>query len=228
MELEAKAVLEILRQKGVTALYHANTVQTACTFLQQGFLMARGVVEERGLVQTPQQSDESDRKHGIWYDVFVDAFDIHQKLRRVNAYGPVLFVLDVELLSRASMASIWITKSNPASWDKKALSNRYFSTIEEFRQQYRKHEPEQQFMLRHSGGLLRLAPHLLKIVVDDPEVRVNEVDTYSQALGAFKASARGGGLGGVVMERRQCKGKCLCKEQYKAMSKKKFNRFFEL
>lgn len=96
MELEAKKVAEILKLRGVTSLYHANTVQTACTFLRNGRLMARGVVEERGLIQTPQASDESDRKFGIWYDIFVDAFDIHETLLRRNAYSPALFVLDLK------------------------------------------------------------------------------------------------------------------------------------
>jgi hypothetical protein len=227
VELEAKRVFEILKQKGVAALYHANTVQTACSFLQQGSLLARGVVEERGLIQTPQASDESDKKHGIWYDIFVDAFDIHRKLAKPNAYGPVLFVLDIELLSEISMPPVWVTKTNPAHWGKDLNLDRYFATIEEFVHGYQKLETKQQFMLRHIGGVLTLAPHLRKMVVDDPGVVVNEINIYDQALGGLKASARAGGLTNLPMERRQCKGRCACRELYKSMSKKHLTRFFE-
>ncbi len=193
MELDATQILDVLKGKDVTVLCHANTLQTACTFLRQGLLMARGVVEDRGLAQTRQKSDGSDKKHGIWYDIFVDAFDIHEKLHRINAYGPVLFVLDVDLLSKPEMPPVWVTKLDPLHWDKGAPSERYFAAIEEFRQHYRKHHAENQFMLRHIGGTMRLAPDLKKIVVDDPGILMGEIDIYSQALGALKASARAGG-----------------------------------
>lgn len=62
MELNARAVQSVLQQKGVDALYHANTVQTACTFLNQGHLLARGVVAAKGLPQTSQQSDKLDKE----------------------------------------------------------------------------------------------------------------------------------------------------------------------
>jgi hypothetical protein len=224
VELETKRVAEILKRKGVTALYHANTVQTACTFLRNGRLMARGVVEERGFVQTPQASDESDRKHGIWYDIFVDTFDIHETLLRINVYGPVLFVLDIESLLKIP-PSVWVTKSNPAHWGKG--SDRYFVSIDEFQDGYRKSDTRRQFMLRHIGGVLRLADHLNKIVLDDPGVTVNETRAYDQALGALKASARVGLLADVAVERRQCKSKCGCAAQYKSMGEKRFSHFFE-
>lgn len=61
MELNASELLTVLKSKGVTELYHANTVQTSCTFLRCGHVMGRGVVEERGLPQTSQQTDDLDK-----------------------------------------------------------------------------------------------------------------------------------------------------------------------
>lgn len=70
MELNANEILEVLNEKGIETLHHANTVRTACTFLHQAHLMSRGIVDERGLAQTPQLTDEVDMKYALWYDVF--------------------------------------------------------------------------------------------------------------------------------------------------------------
>ncbi len=112
MELEATDVLRVLERKGVTALHHANTVQTSCTFLQQGKLMGRGIVAEGGFPQTPQQTDEIDKRYAIWNDIFLDGIDIHERARQRCFYGPVLFVLDLSLLAQDFLSSVWVTKRN--------------------------------------------------------------------------------------------------------------------
>lgn len=48
MEFSSRKILEILRKKGVTNLYHSNTVRTSCSFLSQGKLLARGSIEKLG------------------------------------------------------------------------------------------------------------------------------------------------------------------------------------
>ena len=55
-------IKSILKEKEVKHLYHANTVATACTFLENGGLLSRGYVEDHDLFQTSQMSDEDE----IW------------------------------------------------------------------------------------------------------------------------------------------------------------------
>lgn len=55
------AIKKILVDKEIKHLYHANTVMTACTFLENGGLLSRGYVEENGLRQTSQGSDSKDK-----------------------------------------------------------------------------------------------------------------------------------------------------------------------
>ncbi len=81
--------MKILRSKGVRSLHHVNTVRTACTFLRHARLLARGVVEDKGLLQTPQQTDEIDKKFGVWWDIFLDGVDIHNRVSGLCYYGPV-------------------------------------------------------------------------------------------------------------------------------------------
>ena len=54
-------LLEVLKNKKVHYLYHANTVVTAITFLENNGLYSRQAVEDKGLFQTPQVSDETDK-----------------------------------------------------------------------------------------------------------------------------------------------------------------------
>ncbi|MDQ3703947.1 MAG: hypothetical protein M3437_01775 [Chloroflexota bacterium] len=229
MELNAKEVYKILRKKKVTDLYHANTVVTSCTFLREGRLLARGTLAEKGLSQTAQDSDSKDVKYGLWYDLFLDDDDIHERVKvgRVNSYGPVLFVLDLQLLQKDWLASMWATKSNPLYWDKVLPAKRYFSTLEEFSKDYRKGTTEHMLVLRHIGGVLRLRPYLKRIILDDPHMAwADGVDVYSAAHGALHAAARAGGLSDLAIERRPCAETCVCKTEYPALEDDKFYRFF--
>ena len=95
MVLDNSAISRVLDEKGVSRLFHANSVLTACTYLENGHLLSRAGVEGRGLRQTPQPSDEIDRKFGILGDIFLDGIDIHERARTKkapNEYGPVLFI----------------------------------------------------------------------------------------------------------------------------------------
>lgn len=196
MELNSKDVLASLQKKGIDTLHHANTVQTACLFLQKGRLLSRGTVDEQGLEQTPQKSDDIDKKFGVWYDLFLDSVDIHARAKSRNFYGPVLFRFRLDLLSESWLPSVWITKKNPTQWkDGESLSDRYFTSVTEFDQTYKKGDFGSMFMLRNAGGVLRLMPHLRDIVLDDPGWEYQDVvDVYSQTVGALRASAWQGGL----------------------------------
>lgn len=100
MELPSKPVYEVLAAAGVESIYHANSVITSCQFLRNRALLSRGTVERRGLYQTAQGSDDIDKRFGIWFDVFTDSVDIHDRAKRANLYGPALFVLDSELIAK--------------------------------------------------------------------------------------------------------------------------------
>lgn len=65
MEFKAESIIGILKNKGISHLYHANTVKTSCTFLRNGGLLSRGAVEKLKLEQSPQSSDEIDKKFDV-------------------------------------------------------------------------------------------------------------------------------------------------------------------
>ena len=63
---------DILRSKGINQLFHANTVATSITFLNEAHLLSRKYVEDNKLFQTAQYSDEKDKAFDIYDDIFVD------------------------------------------------------------------------------------------------------------------------------------------------------------
>ena len=131
MELSSSKVYEILKGMGINKVYHANSVITACQFLRQGALLSRGSIERRGLIQTAQISDDIDKEIGVWFDVFTDSVDIHERIKNVNKYGPVLFVLDVTSLIAVDSSMVWITKTNPIKWKKKNFDERWFTSTDD-------------------------------------------------------------------------------------------------
>lgn len=96
-------VYSMLKDIGATHLHHANSVTTSSIFLEYGALASCGFVEYYKIAQTQQPSDEIDKKYGIWHCIFVDHVDIHARAGRKkgpNQYGPVVFVLDLDVLLR--------------------------------------------------------------------------------------------------------------------------------
>src|SRR5690348_7841844 len=137
MQLNPRDVLEVLRQKGVQRFYHANTVRSSLTFLQAGGLLSRGTVEDCGLDQTPQSTDDLDKRFGIWHDIFIDGVDIHSRSSNCNAYGPVLFELNLRLFESDALPALWITRDNPCRWeDGDSDQERYYLSVDEFQAEY--------------------------------------------------------------------------------------------
>ena len=112
-----REIVEILTSKCVNRLYHSNTVETAISFLRAGGLLSRGLCEHLGYPQTPQNSDQLDREFDIYYDLFFDSVDIHERAHNANYYGPVLFEYNISVLDSIPEGCIRITKSNPINWN---------------------------------------------------------------------------------------------------------------
>lgn len=77
MRLDNRELHDLLIEKGVTHFYHANTLATSITFIENGGLLSRGDVETNGFFQTPQTSDADDVMFDVWHDVFIDIVDLH-------------------------------------------------------------------------------------------------------------------------------------------------------
>ena len=131
MDLPSKRVYEVLAEAGIETIHHANSVITSCQFLRHRALLSRGTVRRRRLYQTEQSSDPKDQRFGIWFDVFTDSVDIHDRAGRDNVYGPVLFVLDSKLIAKAYTGRVWVTKLNPSKWKGKKSKERWFQSVGE-------------------------------------------------------------------------------------------------
>jgi len=138
----------------VDTIYHANSVITACQFLRTSSLMSRGTVERKELYQTPQKSDQTDRQYGIWFDIFVDSVDIHARAKTVNAYGPVLFVIDSELIKNTYTGKVWVTKLNPTKWNDKTHEQKWFVSSDNLKDNFVRGRFDQMIVFRHCGGEL--------------------------------------------------------------------------
>lgn len=230
MELDAREVRRILEDAGVTSLCHANTVRTSCSFLRDGRLLSRGTLAEKRYPQTEQQTDNIDKRHGLWYDIFVDTVDIHGRINRRNNYGPVLFEFSLDCLDEDWMAYVWITRNNPSQWnDASTLEQKYYQSTQEFRDNFRHGNFDKLLVLRGVGGVLRLDPFLSRIVVDCTERETEGIRAFDHAVGALRASAIAGGIPEVDIVKRDCPLECQCRTQYMSpqMSTQVFQKFFK-
>lgn len=219
MKLDSRQILKVLQERGVNFLYHANTLTTSCTFLQEGALLSRGAVQKRHLAQTSQSTDSSDKKFRIWNDVFLDTVDIHARAGKRNFYGPILFLIDVQVLG-TSVKSVWITKKNPANWvTREKKSERFYSSVEEFRASYNVGDFGAMIMLRDVDGTLPLKGVLRKIVIDEPgtqfDIKGKTIEASNYAIKVLRTAAKESGLKGIRIEHRNCSEWCGCHDQYR-------------
>lgn len=214
MDIPSKHVFESLQSKEITELHHANSVATACHFLRTNSLLSRGTVERDGIQQTPQSSDDIDKRYSIWFDVFTDTVDIHHRAKRANVYGPVTFVLDADLINKSYTGRIWVTKLNPTKWSGMSDSKRWFQNKADLNSNLVKGQFDQMLVFRHCGGELPMKKFLKTIIVDDPKNTTTEgIDLYSMAVGALRLAMADIGID-LPITRRVCPRGCSCEDDY--------------
>ena len=227
MELHSQSVYEILKAKRVNMLHHANSVITSCQFLRSGSLISRGTIQRAEMYQTPQASDDIDIEYGVWFDIFTDSVDIHARASRANYYGPVLFVLDSEIIKDAYTGNVWVTKLNPTKWNGKPYEQRWFTSEEDLERNFVYGRFDQMIVFRHCGGELPLKDYLKEIILDDPQLEVSDphIDYYSMAFGALKLAMAEGGIDSEI-RKRECVKYCRCVKRYQSNTKWAEQMFF--
>jgi hypothetical protein len=219
-DLPSAEVVKILKDKGLLNLYHTNTVLTSNTFLENGHLLSRQYVEDKGLRQTGQYTDALDKKFGVYNSIFLDFVDIHSRARKRNNYGPILYVFATELISKIGIETVHITKRNPSTWaDEDEITSRYYMSTEEFRGGYRTGNFGSMLILP-DRKYLALLGNLLHVCFDNPNLvwNDNKKDLCDEAIEASKIAAEKGGLAdkGIKILKRICDFRsCSCQNQYR-------------
>lgn len=171
IELNAKEVYAVLKEKGINNLHHANTVLTSKTFIEEKALLSRNYIEKNELEQTPQKSDAIDKEFDIWDYIFLDAMNLSDYFSKPNEYGPVLFVLKLELLQ--DIETVRVTKRNPCYWKQRdSIESMYYTSIDEIRADYKTGNKLRDggimFIITSVAGKLDLSKYINEIQIDNP------------------------------------------------------------
>ncbi len=235
--LSTKALYKILSDKGVKNLFHSNTVLTSLTFINNRALLSRAYVKDNNLVQTFQKSDKEDIAYNVWDDVFVDGLDLHKKYNRPNNYGPILFVLKLDLLLSTSLQKVLITKNNPWYWKPNDnLDDRYYSDIEEVKKDYltgKGIDARIMFTFRSTEQLIKLNKYLEFIGIDKPNIIVNFKLGQQKNIGDFalekiSEAMKNNSLGHIAVVHRHPNGVpifCRCNVNYNILYNTDFEEF---
>lgn len=212
MLMEPRIIKAVLLSNDVKHLYHANSVVTALTYINNGGLMSRDFVERTGLPQTPQQTDESDKALDVYDDIFFDSVDLHVRMKNNNHYGPVLFVYSVDVLDLIPAYDVLITKDNPIHWDENILyAQKYFLSLPELENDFAKGNFGQHITIRHIDEPLTF-DKLEKIILDYPGD--DKIDYFNNAKSEIERALRYNNIN-VPVEVRKCSDDCKCKEKYR-------------
>ena len=208
--MKASEVKIVLESNNVKEVYHVNTVVTSLTFLKNNGIMSREYVEKTGLPQSPQESDEIDRKWGIYNDIFFDSVDIHDRIKNVNHYGPVTFVYSVDLLDELKEYDVSVTKNNPIHWKNGSQKEeRYFTNFIELKNGFTKGAFCQHITV---NDIDRISfKNLKKIIIDNPGEKGKVY--LDKAVNAIKTVITESHLN-ILLEIRKCENSCDCLNTY--------------
>lgn len=215
MKLNNKDLHTFFLKKNILVLYHANTVTTSKTYFEQDGILSRGAIEDQGLIQTPQNSDEIDKVLGVWHDVFLDTTDLHSFFQRQNYYGPLLYEFDVDLLLNEEY-EMWITKNNPIHWETDLPNNeRYFESVQELESNWDKYPRQRMMITIRNNNKPILFEYIRRIIIDDPRVKLTDdsIHFFNEAKKKIRS---------VVTNEHRLNGKitvrncnsCWCRDNY--------------
>ncbi|WP_448607077.1 hypothetical protein [Paenimyroides ceti] len=214
MRLDNEELFKFFQSKDIQVLYHANTTQTSVTYFNQNGLLSRGAVENLGLRQTKQSSDEADKILNVWNDVFLDSTDLHSYFGRQNYYGPILFEFDIELI-KDYQYEIWITKNNPIYWNKDTpLEERYFQNIAELNNDWGKYSTQKKMITIRNNTSPILFEYVRRVVVDDPRVKIDdEIRLFNETAKIINENVSDGHILKGKFKIRECVN-CWCRDNY--------------
>lgn len=215
MKLNNQDLFSFYKSKGITHLYHANTVRTSRTFIEQDGLLSRGAVQDKGLIQTFQSSDAKDQEYDVWNDIFLDTEDLHVKFNRQNYYGPVLFKISMDFIKDLDM-EIWVTKDNPINWKPyMSMDQKYFISVEELAEKWNMFQTQRKMTTIKNTSQPSLFDYLKEIIVDNPKVKNNHTGLvyFTEAKKSLNQSVEiNQSIFGKLYE-RECKN-CYCRSNY--------------
>lgn len=211
--MKARVIKEILAYKGIEYLYHVNTVVTSLTYINNGGLFSRGSVEDAGLLQTPQESDNLDKKFDVFYDIFFDSVDIHERAKKTNHYGVVTFEFSIDVLDELDDCDILITKDNPIRWESaEDYENNYFTNETDLYDYFFKGNFAQHITIRKPHRQISFC-HLKNIIIETPYDMENE--TFNNAVKSIENALIDNGYNPDLLVLRQCSSDCRCNDEYK-------------
>lgn len=214
MKLNNQELHSIFVEKGITHLYHANSVATSITFIESGGLLSRGDVESQNLSQTVQASDEQDKQFDVWHDIFLDTVDLHEWFERQNLYGPILFKINIDFLLKDEL-DVWVTKNNPMYWHTGLTeSDKYFQSVQELRESWDSIECQKKMVTIRKPCKPVLFENLEKIIVDNPKVQIHDTCILSKEMKEALGKATENALSlRPLFEYRSCTS-CYCHSNY--------------
>jgi hypothetical protein len=214
MKIDNILLYNFLREKGINCFYHANTVSTSITFIENNGLLSRGLIETNGLHQTSQDSDTEDKLFDVWDDIFIDTVDLHGFFPRQNLYGPVLFEIDNAFLLDDNL-DIWITKNNPMFWNENlSQEDKYFQGFEDLNANWEEYATQRKMFTIRKALRPVLFNYTRRIILDNPDVRIyGDTSLFAEARNSIYNATEGFPEFRVMLSIREC-GYCYCRANY--------------
>ncbi|MES9992833.1 MAG: hypothetical protein ABW098_12815 [Candidatus Thiodiazotropha sp.] len=179
--------------------------------------MSREIIDRFDANTPSPKPAQQPNNYALLNDIFTDSADIHNSANRDHSQGPVLLELDLEIIRNTYTGKVWISKSNPMTWESNLSHDRkWFVSANDLEDNFSCGSFNHMVVFRHCGGKLPIQGYLNRIILDDPKLQTDEdnIDYFSMAYGALKLAMREGGFD-IPIVRRDCNQGCGCTSNYR-------------
>jgi hypothetical protein len=226
-------LLTELSRRNHNELYHSCTVPAFISYCISGGYRSRHTIEKSDLKLTEQYSDGRDKEMGIYDCLFLNIFDIHDALKSLCFFGPVLLVFDAKALEESGgeiksyRKEISSLDYDPARHEIAGLRDLCIETfsygaIDLPNKKYGKRGALTSVYFPEGEHGIQFNKYLKRVVIDRvPRFRDIDANAKKEVEKALEKI----GLARIPVETRDC-GQCGCSENYSHFEYSQIYDFF--
>ena len=111
LSVDKRKLYGFLYSNGYKDLYHSNTVAVSRVFINQGGLLSKQGLKNRGLEYPLKYSNKVCRPFDTSNDIPINPLNLRKFYSKFNVHGPVCFVLSIDVLLDDNLPSVDISSS---------------------------------------------------------------------------------------------------------------------
>lgn len=194
LSVDKRKLYGFLYSNGYKDLHHSNTVAVSRVFVNQGGLLSKQGLKNRGLEYPLKYSNKVCRPFDTSNDIPINPLNLRKFYSKLNIHGPVCFVLSIDVLLDDNLPSVDIS-SNGLIDD---IDTIYCSNMDKYKylnifssNSNKEFSKLNMIYFKNYNGIIPFKPYLKRIILESPITYDKKIDTIvKEGIKSFEDYAK--------------------------------------